>query len=184
MCSRRESAFPPHDPVACSPGLRLYYRTATLGVNWHVGANRPGRRAPVARPGATGCIRRATVIAPSGSTSPGCGASSCSRCRSGAPQPRATRALAVALKRPTAAGSGSARIMARDLPSADRLQLASTGSAANIGPLVRPIRQGLHEAPSIGSDPEQKLAWYSRASQRMTHYVPRRAAHCVTGWAR
>jgi hypothetical protein len=40
-----------------------------------------------------------------------------------------------------AAGSGSARSVARDLPSAPLLQLASTGSAANIEPLVRPIRQ-------------------------------------------
>jgi hypothetical protein len=40
--------------------------------------------------------------------------------------------------RTTAAGSGSVWIVARDLPSAGRLQLASTGSAANMGPLVRP----------------------------------------------
>ena len=43
--------------------------------------------------------------------------------------------------RTTAAGSGSARIVSRDLPSAPRLQLASTGSAANIGPLVCPIHR-------------------------------------------
>jgi hypothetical protein len=48
--------------------------------------------------------------------------------------------------------------VARDLPSAARLQLASTGSAANIGPLVRPVRlralgcdeiQGLRVTPPM-----------------------------------
>lgn len=42
--------------------------------------------------------------------------------------------------------------MARALPSAPRLQLASTGSAANIGPLIRPIRVDIKCPDKAGAE--------------------------------
>ena len=72
--------------------------------------------------------------------------------------------------RTTAAGSGSARSVARDLPSAARLQLASTGSAANIGPLVRPIRGATVPRPAHKSSKNNK------SPQNRTHRLPCRPA--------
>jgi hypothetical protein len=81
------------------------------------------------------------------------------------PRPRATRALAADLKHPTAAGSGSARIVTRDLPSAARLQLVSTGSDANIGPLVSSIRSSTSRIPRSGLLPVRRIA--SRLALRL-----------------